>query len=279
MLISPKKVAVLEAKEIIVPTYKVLTSYNYFDQSDLLSANRYMYYSLSYEHHLYFLVKRILQQIDSKYDIDISNSRDKHFFAKLCEVINYLECDTHSEPFDVYGREFLYDTFLKKLMMDNAYNNSTSNRGDVIKLSDTKRLGGGMGLKGLWLALFDILTFCEREYIISKRDVINYLTELKDCVSQYGIKTYSYFQINKAQDLCKDGLPFTVRDSLLVDQSDTIRGYLEQIVDQKLAHSKSNLKACHKEVTEQFIANYQADRALFLKRLGKKPKTNSGRIY
>ena len=44
-------------------------------------------------------------------------------------------------------------------------------------------------------------------------------------------------------------------------------------------YSKSNLKACHKEVTEQFIANYQADRALFLKRLGKKPKTNSGRIY
>ena len=262
MRISASKVQNLCSKEIISPTYRVNSSY----ENRGIVSNRYKYYSLTINHHLYFLVKKIFRLIEANYDIHINNPRDRFLVDKISEVINYLSAE---EDFQIVCRYLWTDSTFYKMLLDNAYSNKSSHRENVIEIVDKNEYGGGLGLKDLWLSLFDILTFCEKEHIISKVDVINYLKTIKDLINMYGSGGLKKYKLETSGILSDTKSSIIVRDGTLIDQSDEIKNTMDLIIANNLYHSKSILKKCPEEVIGDLVSSYKMNKSLVLKSIKK----------
>lgn len=261
MKISASKINNLISNNNVSTTYRVNNSY----ENRGIESDRYKYYSLTNNHHIYFLVKKIFRLIESEYDISINNPRDRYLSNKINEVINYLEHD----DILIVSKDYIIDKDFSDLLLNNAYSNKSTHRENVIEIVDKNKYGGGIGLKGLWLDLYDILTFCEKEQILSSREVINYLELLRDLIDSYGKEALKQYKLQSGILLLNDKTSYIVKDHVLTNQSDLIKEKLDGILSEDLAHSKSLLKKNPIETIDRFINNYNNNRLQLLKSIKK----------
>lgn len=262
MKISVSKIQTLSNKGIVFPTYRVNSTY----ESRGIVSDRYKYYSLTLEHHLYFLVKKIFRLIEKNYNIKINNPRDRYLADKLKEVIGYLE---QEKEFEITSRYIVFDESLHKLLLDNAYSNKTSHRENVVEIVDKNMFGGGLGLKDIWNDLFEILIYCEKEKVISKEEVITYLNIIRDLIISCGNSGLKKYKLDTSQLLIDEPTSYIINEDILADNSSLIKEYLEEIVNNNLMHNKSILKKCPDESIEEFISSYKLNRSLVLKSIKK----------
>lgn len=262
MKISASKIETLAKKDIVFPTYRVNSTY----ESRGIVSDRYKYYSLTLEHHLYFLVKKIFRLIEANYEIRINNPRDRFLADKLKEVIGYLE---QEKDFSITCHYAMIDGSFHKILLDNAYSNKNSHRENVIEIVDKNEYGGGLGLKHLWLDLFDILTYCEKEKIISKEEVIKYLNNIRDLIMMHGSGGLKKYKFETSHILADTSTSYIVKDDLLYDDSIFITRDLNEIITGNLVHSKSSLKKCPDEAIDDIVSSYKLNKSLVLKSIKK----------
>ncbi len=262
MIISDRKVNNLVKDGIIVPSYRVLSSHEVCGNP----SNRYVYYSITLKHHIYFLVKKIFKKIEACYDISISNPRDKHLVDKINDIMSILESD---KSFTVGVKYLWIDAFTMKTIEDNSYSNKYPHKNGLIERADSTIYGGGYGLNDLWLTLFNLLTYCAAENILKSDDVLRYFDELSSLLKKYGS---SYLKIAKqeaAKSILRDKTPAIVCPSIIEDSSSKIESTIDEIVTNNLFKTNSALAKDSSKVKDDIINHYDSSRKLILKRLKK----------
>lgn len=255
MVISARKVNNLEKSNMVIPTYRVLNNH----EVQGIQSDRYKYYSKTMEHHLYFLVKKIFNQIKGNFDISFCNSRDKHLIEKINEIINILEQEV---DFSITTKYLWCDANCFDLISDNSYSNKYNHRENVIERVDTTIYSGGYGLKNMWLEVFDILTYCYDIHIISPNLLIDYFNELKKLLEIYGNDSLKCSKLEAGKVLLRSSMPIQVSDSITVDKSNELAIVLNDINNNHLYKNE----LIH---IDDVLKRYEMSRKLVMKKLKK----------
>ena len=240
----------------IWPTYRV-SKPQYSDSQ----INRYLYYSKSSNHHLYFLVKRLFKTISDNYDICINNARDRKLIEKIDTVIELL----HYDDISFVDNYKCLDISSSLLLADNAYSNKSKNKPNTVELVDTHYYGGGYGVKGLWSELFDLLTLCEKQNILHSIDFINYLRYLKNLINEYGTNNYKSLKIHAADLVLADKESnFVVKSDLFDISPEMITSKMVEIYEDELYHSRSLFSKMPMSVISKTAESFEETKKLVL---------------
>lgn len=240
------------------PTFRV-TKPQYSDTQ----INRYLYYSKTPNHHLYFLVKKLFKTISDNYDICLTNERDTKLIEKIDSVIELLHFDDISFT-DTYK---CLDMSAALLLEDNAYSNRSKTKPNVVEKVDTHYYGGGYGVKGLWSELFDLLTICEKQKILHSQDFIAFLRYLKNLIQEYGANNYKSLKITAADLVLADKeSTFIVRPNLELVTADDIASKMAEIHQAELCHSRGLFNKMPLSVMTKTVDSFDSTRRLVLEK-------------
>jgi hypothetical protein len=180
------------------------TSYPYFGNQfseELLNLNSYIYFSSSFNHHMYFTNMRIRSYIDKEIMRPMGLSFCSRYLIDSC-TFNQIEDNLRNHD----TQKLASISFITSSVMNNVlYRNSISNHRKSsddrrIERVDTTKKGGGYGLPDLYLHLFQILTFAYTYQRITKDNLIEYLHILR-----YNLTTYNK-KINPTEFLTDESL-------------------------------------------------------------------------
>ena len=239
------------------------SSYTHFkltDQEASFSLNKYVYFSKNFDHHRYFVYKR-LKQIINKISLEtngISISRCKlaelDYYHKLRKAIVNFPNITNLESI-----RFFVDFNLIALIEDNyIYNESKLECKRVIERVDRKVYGGGYGIADEWLELFNYLTFAYSKKEISRSDLIKLLNDIKS-----GYKS----NLDCVSFISKDITNLTINSSIYSSFNKyEIARKIEEIMDKKLYREGSFLSTNPKLLIKKINNDYLSvrDKILFL---------------
>ncbi|MCI8394885.1 MAG: hypothetical protein HFH86_05360 [Bacilli bacterium] len=154
--------------------YKSYQNYIFNDPfaNPLQTVNKYVYYSKTLKHHLYYTSKRIEQFLKN----EILMEKDRNLWVnmdikKIKEIINQILNFQYRNTMS--SIELKYCPIFQQLMSQNTVNNMREKETNqkYIECCDLTRAGGGYGLSEEWLLLLNYLTilYCYRE--INMEDV------------------------------------------------------------------------------------------------------------
>ena len=270
MIIRQRKIDSLINNGNIYPMYRVLNEF----ELQGLDQNRYKYYSLTLNHHIHFLVRRIFYLIKQNYSIDLISIQYRYFFEELTKLINYLQSSDDNLSIEV---DNLYlDNSLIPILEQNAYLNRNSHPHNVIEKADFTVYEGGYGLKGLWLDLYKLLIYAKGRRIIDKQMIIAYLQEFNKLLNialSKGIKENYYtttkLKIASAHLLIKPPQQIEINQDNLNVSNELIEQTLREIIKQDLVKKDTDLDLRPDKTINDFINNCNNNRNILQRTLGR----------
>ncbi len=140
-----------------------------------------IYFSKSYDHHKYFIRKKLKSIINkmlieenlptiTKYNMSVLNSYNQI----LCSIIDNYELYNHESIHLIFSNKLL------NLIKENSIKQENKIKGLALpELADRRKNGGAYGISNDWLELLNNLTLFYKKINIDYNDVLNYLYKVK----------------------------------------------------------------------------------------------------
>ena len=214
------------------------------------TTDHYVYFSNSKNHHYYFTIKRIKQLIntivlkDSNYQITRKQLDTPSSFKHIKNIV--FNSDKIK---NLNSISLICDPVYYALIKENCINNYAKTFESGIEKVDRKVYGGGYGITGPWLDLFNDLTYFSSYVRISSFDVVKLLNKMrrksiqtnplliKDIIEakqrNYNLSTnlyndfHKYDIMNDLERICQEGL-FLENSSLSKHPTKTIKQILNK---------------------------------------------------
>lgn len=222
--------------------------------------NHYVYFSKSIDHHYYFTVKRIRQLInaivlnDTHYKISRKQLNDPISFNKIKNLIFNSEKVRNLNSISLVCDQVYY-----VLLKDNCINSYEKTIESGIERVDRKVFGGGYGLTGAWLDLFDDLTYFSSNIRISVDDILKILNKMRTSSMQTSPKLIKNILEQKPRT-------YKISTNLFNDfHKYNIMNDLERIYDENLFLSISQFGNKPSKTIKDVLSNYQKNRDKVLK--------------
>lgn len=240
-------------------------SFDYFDirkNRFVTNSAHYVYFSRTEDHHYYFTIRRIRQLLnavvlrDTPYLLSRKQLKAEDSYHHIRDlVINSekirgltsikLVCDPN------------YNTFLQENSVSN--HSKTINQG--IERVDRRVYGGGYGVTGPWLDLWNDLTYFTSCSRITTQDILSLLEEMKRGNSQSNPKL-----IKKALE--QKERTYRIVPNLYNDfHRYSIMDDLERIYEQGLFLPTSTFATNPKETMRGILSSYQVTREKVLRKI------------
>ncbi len=229
------------------------------------NKSHYVYFSSSKNHHYYFTIKRLRQLInaivlnDTHYKITRKGLENPQSFHAIQNMI--FNSDKIK---DLNSISLVCDQVYYALIKENCIDTRKKIQDSGIERVDRKVFGGGYGITGPWLDLFNDLTYFSSHTRITTLDVLECLDKLK----QKGIQTNPL--------LIKDILErkqrhYIISENLYNDfHKYSIMNDLERIYQENLYVSGSSFMTNPTKTIKKVLTTYQTNRNQILHNLDKK---------
>lgn len=211
---------------------------------------RYTYFSMSVDHHYYFIKLRLRQFInqnilkDTPYRLKFHQNELHHL-----EEIKHLIL-TYPVDFSLKSLEFIYDqSFLELVTSNFSSNKKRKNNHEMVEQVDNGIYGGGFGVCTEWLDLLEYLTFFVIERDISRENMIKFLWSRKNSTL---FSSYKKIKIN--EQIYNNFNKYNIMNTI------------EQILDSKTYLESSPLAKEPTKTLKKVLTSYQCtrDKTLFL---------------
>lgn len=146
--------------------------------------SRYVFFSPSYTHHVYYLIKKMLDTMNAflrkmgKDTLTIT-TRDFDNYQKIkqaCNALGALKREVKIESMEI---DFLSQ--VKKFIDDCSIDSKLKNEGQLIpEITDKRVCGGGLGLAEDWLELVKYTTVFSKTKNFNLEDFLNFALEKKN---------------------------------------------------------------------------------------------------
>lgn len=227
--------------------------YNFSKDGALNDFMKYVYFSASEKHHMYYTEKRIKQVISK----DILNEPNMQFNKETIlnkDKFNFIINAIENYSFDdkMMSIEFSNSPLMKQLLKRNAIRNAKKSAEDRrVEIADSTKYGGGYGLCEEWLKVFNLLTYFysyqritkgnlldflynyRQNLITAKRTLysVSFLLDQKNRVIDIGTSIFNDFSkyelMNALQSICENDLYFS-HSVLATNQSEAIKKIIQE---------------------------------------------------
>jgi len=229
------------------------------------SANGYVYFSKSMDHHRYFISKRFKQIVNkllsenSELSLIRKNLWDEENYEKIVNIVS-----SHAQDIgDMHSIRFIYCKPFEELLGQNyVLNMDKQGYQNIPERVDRRKSGGGYGLPKEWLSLLEHLSVMTLDKSISAKHMLTYLETLRSNSRPFAPK--------------KDVIPFIKDTAYSVHLSEHIKDPfnkysiiedLETIVEKGLCLPTSDLAKYPKDTINDVIMFYQYLREFVLDEL------------
>ena len=252
--------------------WNIFTNYDFFNKKDfLLSQNKYIYFSRTYQHHLYYVSKRINQLIGAEI-LKEKKLVNKNIFIdteKFQYILGKVE-KTPKLPL-LTSIEFKTSPLITTLFEKNVVMNVLKKEhGTYIERVDVKKYDGGYGMKGEWLEVFNLLTYFYRYIMLDKTSLIDYLHLLREyLLNPWYVKNAPEVLFAKSKSITEinpkvknNFSKYELMESLL------------RIMEQKLYFPNSYLAKNPKKVVKKVVQTYTTEKEQILETIDSVYKRN-----
>lgn len=237
--------------------YEGYNTYKNFElaQNKMLdSYEHYIYFSVSQKHHLYYLKRKLIKLLNEKileqHNLKVSkkNLLNLETFQIICNTI---------EQYNLNDENFSIEIRTLPVFKLIAENNTIKNLkkvmfGSLIEKADSTKYGGGYGLKGEYLEIFDILTLFYNYSKITQEDILKFLYYYRQRLSTISSDIDPlYFLINPNRR--------TIKLNVSLNSNFTkyrLLNALETIVSNNLYLPNSNFAKNPNEFIRQVVQEY-----------------------
>lgn len=218
-------------------------------------GSHYVYFSRTINHHYYFTIRRIRQLInttilrDTPYNISRKHLKNQNSFLNIKNLIINSEKIRKLNSIALVCDNIYYD-----LIMDNSINNMKKTYPSIVERVDRRVYGGGYGITGAWLDLFNDLVYftcCTR---INIQDVVNLLEQMRRGTSQLSPMLIQNIMDTKIRT-------YSISETLYDDfHKYKIMEDLNRIEEEKLWIPGSEFSKNPKETKKKILSGYQQKR-------------------
>lgn len=224
-----------------------------------IDSSKYTYFSKNYDHHRYFVAKRLKQLIgkivfeEKGVSITAFRLANHDFYRKIQrEIIESPKVN------GLESIEFVIDKNFMDLIEENfEYNHAKTKGSRIIERVDRRVYGGGYGIGEEWLRLFNSLTILYSKKVITKNDLLFMLNTIK-CGRKSKLDSVSFLG---------DGIRNVIINEEIYSSFTkyTIMQELEEILDKGLYKPNSELGKNSKVIVKKITEDYSRlrDKTLF----------------
>lgn len=234
-------------------------SFNIAGDGVKIDSSKYTYFSKSYDHHRYFVAKRLKQLVGKivfeEKGLTITSVRlaNHDFYRKVQrEIIESPKVD------GLESIQFIVDKNFLALIEENfEYNDNKTKGSRIIERVDRKVHGGGYGIGEEWLRLFNSLTILYSKKVITRNDLLFMLNAIK-CGRKSKLDSVSF--------LGEEPRNIIVNEEIYSSFTKyTIMQELEEILDKGLYKPDSELGKNPKVIVKKITDDYSRlrDKTLF----------------
>lgn len=231
------------------------------NQKDIYMQNslRYVYFSRTQKHHMYYVIKRLKQLINEEVLKDTDLKLDKQTIVDSTlfnEITKYIENFSFDDR--MLSIEFSVSPLMTQLLDKNTISNRCKKTNDrrIERVDYNHRHGGGLGFCDEWLKVFELLTFfysyrritnenildflyMQRRNLLQAQSILNsvsFLLDPRTIVIKINDKIYSdfckYELMDSLQKITEDELYFP--ESILAhDQNESIKSIVGEYILQR----------------------------------------------
>lgn len=234
-------------------------SFNIVGDDVKIDASKYTYFSKSYDHHRYFVAKRLKQLVGrivfEEKGLTITSVRlaNPDFYRKVQkEVIESPKID------GLESIEFVIDRNFLDLIEENfEYNHAKTKGSRIIERVDRRVYGGGYGIGEEWLRLFNSLTILYSKKVITRNDLLFMLNAIK-CGRKSKLDSVSFLGEGTRNVIINEEIYSSFTKYTIMQE-------LEEILDKGLYKPDSELGKHPKVMVKKITDDYSRlrDKALF----------------
>lgn len=218
-------------------------------------GNHYVYFSRTPSHHHYFTVKRIRQLIntivlrDTPYKVSRKQLNNPEDFSNIKKLVINSEKIKRLNSIALVCDYTYYD-----LLRDSCINNMAKTYQSGVERVDRRVYGGGYGVTGAWLDLFNDLVYFSSYTRINTRDILDLLDKIKNGNSQASPKLIKDILEKKKRT-------YSLSETLYDDfHKYKIMEDLDRIEDEKLFLPESEFSRNPEETKKKVLSRYQQRR-------------------
>lgn len=233
-----------------------------------------IYFSKSYDHHKYFVRKRLKQEMNSYLNdkdlpiITQSNIRLLANYKKIKQSIIQDHCYFKGESI----RLTVSNNLINLLKQNCVKQELKSKHLDVPELSDRRKYGGAYGIPDEWLQLLNSLTLFYNCVDIDYDDVLNYLYKVRlNYISDYKSDVTDFLQLKKQTTYINEKIYSPYHKYIILDN-------IEKIIDKKEYIKNSNLEKYPNQTIKEIIDEYKILRDYILLNIEKEYKNKILRL-
>ena len=163
-------------------------SFDYFDirkNRFVTDLDHYVYFSRTEDHHYYFTIRRIRQLLnavvlrDTPYLLSRKQLRDDNSYRRIRDLV------INSEKIrGLTSIKLVCDPHYNRFLQENSVSNHSKTINHGIERVDRRAYGGGYGVTGPWLDLWNDLTYFTSCARITAQDILDLVEEMRRGNSQ-----------------------------------------------------------------------------------------------
>ena len=240
-------------------------SFDYFDirkNRSVTDLDHYVYFSRTEDHHYYFTIRRIRQLLnavvlrDTPYLLSRKQLRDDNSYRRIRDLV------INSEKIrGLTSIKLVCDPHYNRFLQENSVSNHSKTINHGIERVDRRAYGGGYGVTGPWLDLWNDLTYFTSCARITAQDILDLVEEMRRGNSQSNPKLIKKTLNQKertyriAPNLYDDFHRYNIMDDL------------ERIYEQGLYLPTSEFAQNPKETMRDILSSYQTTREKVLQKI------------
>ena len=243
-------------------------SYPYLNKNGRIKEedkSKYIYFSRTLDHHLYFSLKRIKQFLngevfDENYALTLKNLSNTNKFLQMKKMISY-----YVDIEDFKSIKLIVNSIYLDILKDNYYYQEKKELPYIEKV-DRKVFGGGYGISEEWIRLLNYLTYFTLYREIDRYDLIDIISVMRKTGKISKIDNLKF--IIESSKYC-----YTLNNEIFNDflKFDIVE-VLESIIDKKIYNPNSELSKNPTKTIKEVVNSYQKGREKTLKLLKNKEK-------
>lgn len=223
------------------------------------NSTQYVYFSKSYDHHCYFVSKRLKQLVsrmvleNSGQSFNATNLANYEFYKRL-----QREISVSPKVDDLNSIRFMIEpSFLGLIESNYEFNHNKSKDSKFIERVDRRVYGGGYGLCEEWLKLFNTLTILYSIKAITRNDLLFMLNAMR-CGNKTRTESVAFLNEGPRNVIINEELYSSFTKYKIKEEFD-------EILDKKLYKGDSEFGKNHKVLIKKITDDYLKlrDKVLF----------------